>query len=353
MPPRRRKRVDPSAFGLPVDQIKQGFFADAFAARARDVVRQDARASKVLLQVSGTREGWIGGIDEAIAILKLCADDWNALVVNALYEGDRYENWDTVLTIEGPYDAFGHVLTACLGTLSRRTRLCTNAKLLSTTAGSKPVLFLGAASDAYWSQPGDGFSAMAGGVKMFSTDAQVSLFNGKAVGSVSHGMIAALGGDTVKAAKRFCDANEDVDVMALVDYDNDCSKTSVDVARALEGRLWGVRLDTSEFMVDHAVIPSLGTFVPTGVNAPLVWAVRNALDAEGFGDVKIVASGGFTVQRIRAFEEEGVPVDAYGVGASVMDGRWDFTADVVRLDGTPQAKAGREYRANGKLERVK
>jgi nicotinate phosphoribosyltransferase len=89
------------------------------------------------------------------------------------------------------------------------------------------------------------------------------------------------------------------------------------------------------------------------VNAVLVWNVRNALDAEGFGDVKIVASGGFTVQRIRAFEEDGVPVDAYGVGASVQEGRWDFTGDVVRLDGQPQAKAGREYRPNPRLERVK
>jgi nicotinate phosphoribosyltransferase len=129
--------------------------------------------------------------------------------------------------------------------------------------------------------------------------------------------------------------------------------TSLAVARALEGRLWGVRLDTAEFMVDRSVQPLMGSFRPTGVNPALVWNVRNALDADGFGEVKIVASGGFDVARVRAFEEDGVPVDAYGVGASVQDGRWDFTADVVRLDGAPQAKAGREFRANAKLEKVK
>ena len=42
-----------------------------------------------------------------------------------------------------------------------------------------------------------------------------------------------------------------------------------------------------------------------------------------------------------------------GVGASVHDGRWEFTADVVRLDGAPQAKAGREWRPNSRLEKVK
>jgi nicotinate phosphoribosyltransferase len=145
----------------------------------------------------------------------------------------------------------------------------------------------------------------------------------------------------------------EVPLIVLVDYENDCVATSVALARALEGRMWGVRLDTSELMVDKSVIPLMGTFPPTGVNPALVWNVRNALDAEGFGDVKIVASGGFNVARIRHFEEEGVPVDAYGVGAAILDGRWDFTADVVRLDGVLQAKAGREFKPNGRMEKVK
>ena len=61
-------------------------------------------------------------------MLKLCADDWSALTVNALYEGDRFEGWDTVLTIEGPYEALRHLETLCLGALGRRTRICTNAQ---------------------------------------------------------------------------------------------------------------------------------------------------------------------------------------------------------------------------------
>ena len=56
-------------------------------------------------------------------------------------------------------------------------------------------------------------------------------------------------------------------MIALVDYDNDCVETSLDVARALEDRLWGVRLDTSETMVDKSVVPQMGAFTPTGVNA--------------------------------------------------------------------------------------
>jgi nicotinate phosphoribosyltransferase len=194
---------------------------------------------------------------------------------------------------------------------------------------------------------------MVGGVKMASTEAQASFFGGTAVGTIPHALIAAFGGDTVKATKKFAEQFPDVQVIALVDYDNDSVKTSLDVARALDERLWGVRLDTSETMVDKSVIPQMGTFAPTGVNANLVWNVRNALDGEGFGDVRIVVSGGFDVRRIIAFTELQAPVDAYGVGAALFDGRYDFTADIVQLNGKPESKAGRSLRENPRLERVK
>ena len=353
MPPRRRKRVEPAAFGLPVEQIRQGLYTDAYFMRAREIVRQDKRSANVLMQFTGKSEGWLGGVDETVAILKLCADDWGALTVNALYEGDRYENWDTVLTVEGPYESFGHLETLCVGALGRRTRVCTNARLVSQAAQSKPVMFFGARDDVLWTQPGDGYSAMVGGVKMVSTAAQASFFGGTAVGTIPHALIAALGGDTVRATTRFAETIEGVDVIALVDYDNDSVKTSLEVARALEDRLWGVRLDTAENLVDKSVFSEMGSFRPTGVNPTLVWNVRNALDAEGYGAVKIIVSGGFDADRIFAFEEDGVPVDAYGVGAALFNGRFDFTADVVQVNGKAESKAGRRLRDNPRLERVK
>ena len=36
-------------------------------------------------------------------MLKLCAEDWDALTVQALYDGDRIEPFEPVLTIEGDY----------------------------------------------------------------------------------------------------------------------------------------------------------------------------------------------------------------------------------------------------------
>jgi nicotinate phosphoribosyltransferase len=137
-----------------------------------------------------------------------------------------------------------------------------------------------------------------------------------------------------------------------VDFENDSPRTAVEVAQALGPKLWGVRLDTSELMVDSSLLDSMGGFDPRGVNPQLVHNVRAALDEAGHGAVRIVVSGGFNAEKIEHFEALGVPVDAYGVGSSLIRGQNDYTADVVITDGQPCAKAGREYRPNPRLERV-
>ncbi|HZC74674.1 MAG TPA: hypothetical protein VE220_01770, partial [Gaiellaceae bacterium] len=164
---------------------------------------------------------------------------------------------------------------------------------------------------------------------------------------------AAYGGDTVAAAQAFAEwARPDMSVTVLVDFENDSVRTALDVAEALGDRLWGVRLDTSETLVDRSLWQELGDFKPTGVNERLVHKVRDALDAAGLDRVRIVVSGGFTVDRIRDFEEREVPVDAYGVGSSLIRGADDFTADIVMTDGEPSGKFGRRFRDNPRLELV-
>jgi nicotinate phosphoribosyltransferase len=143
-----------------------------------------------------------------------------------------------------------------------------------------------------------------------------------------------------------------MNVTVLVDFENDSVRTALEVAKALGDRLWGVRLDTSEALVDRSLFGELGDFNPTGVNERLVWKVRDALDGAGYESVRIVASGGFTESKIRDFEEKGVPVDAYGVGSSLIRGSNDFTGDIVITDGRPSAKFGRRYRENPRLDRV-
>jgi nicotinate phosphoribosyltransferase len=353
-----RRRLPPDIFELPVEKLRSGYYADAYFNHARATLLQDGRHPRVVMQVFQKNTSYLGGMDEALAILRLGAEDWGALTVHALYDGDRLEPWETVLTIEGDYTLFAHLETAYLGVLSRRTLVTTNVVEVLTAANGKPVIFMPARHDHWRVQTGDGYAAYTAGQVVgapigVTTDEQASWWGGKGVGTVPHSLIAAYGGNTVLAATRFAEwAPKDLNVTVLVDFENDSVRTSLEVARALGDRLWGVRLDTSEMLVDRSLWDELGEFEPTGVNERLVRGVRDALDADGFERVKIVASGGFDAVKIGDFEAKGAPVDAYGVGSSLIRGANDFTADIVLTDGRPSAKVGRRFRPNPRLELV-
>jgi nicotinate phosphoribosyltransferase len=359
----RRTRLDPATFALPVEKMRDGYYSDAYFTFTRDVLEHDDHRPDVLMQVFQRERSVLGGIDEALAILRLCSgrrlpdggweDGWDRLEVRALHDGDEIAPWETVMTIRGDYSTFAHLETLYLGVLARRTLISRNVRDVVAAAHGKPILYFPARFDHWQVQTGDGWAAHIAGAIGVSTDAQASWWGSEGIGTVPHALIAAYSGDTVEATRALAEQMPpDVQIISLVDFDNDCVATSLAVARALGPRLSGVRLDTSESMVDRSIVPQMGGFDPRGVNPQLVRNVRAALDAGGFAHVQITVSGGFDPAKIRQFESEGVPVDAYGVGSSLFSGRYDFTADIVIVDGAAVSKKGRAYRPNPRLERV-
>ena len=356
-------RLDPAIFRLPVDRIRHGYYSDAYFVYTKEVLEAERRHPHVTMQVFQKKESVLGGIDEAIAILKLCSgreaeeggwiNGWNELEVHALREGDQIAPRETVMTIEGDYSLFAHLETVYLGSLARRSLIMRNVLQVVEAARGKQIFYFPARHDHWLVQTGDGWSAHVAGAIGVSTDAQASWWGGRGIGTVPHSLIASYHGDTVKAATAFASRyHEDMNITVLVDFENDSVRTALEVAEALGSKLWGVRLDTSEDLVDRSLFDAMGGFKPTGVNPRLVENVRTALDTAGYPDVHIVASGGFNAERIREFEAAGVPVDAYGVGSSLIRGDNDFTADIVCVDGRPCAKVGRRYSPNPRLERV-
>jgi nicotinate phosphoribosyltransferase len=355
-------RLDPATFQLPVGRIRAGYYSDAYFNSTKELLEAQDRHPRVLMQVFQKQDSLLGGVDEAIAVLKVGAGHvgsdgvwvpaWEDLVVHALHEGDPIAPHETVMTIEGDYTQFAHLETVYLGTMARRSLVMRNVRAVVDAAHGKEILFFPARHDHWLVQTGDGWAAHVAGAIGVSTDAQASWWGGRGVGTVPHALIAAFGGDTVEAARAFAHRYGDrINVTVLVDFENDSARTAIQVADALGDELWGVRLDTSERIVDEA-LADLGPDAPRGVNVELARRVRRALDDAGHGRVKIVASGGFDAEKIRLFEDEGAPVDAYGVGSSLLRGQNDFTADIVRVDGRPMAKVGREERPNARLQRV-
>ncbi len=343
--------------------MRDGYYTDAYFNLTRDLLVHEDRHPRVRMQVFQKHDAMLGGIDEALAIIRRCAgrrlpdggweDGWDALEVHALHEGDEIAPRETVLTIEGDYSLFAHLETLYLGCMARRTLVMRNVHAVVQAARGKPILFFPARHDHWLVQTGDGWAAHVAGAIGVSTDAQASWWGGRGVGTVPHGLIAAYGGDTVAAATAFAERyHAETNVTVLVDFDNDSVGTALAVADALGERLWGVRLDTSETLIDRALQGEPHPDRHRGVTRALARRVRAALDEAGHEHVRIVVSGGFDAEKIERFEAERTPVDAYGVGSSLLRGANDFTADVVRVDGRAVAKAGREERPNPRLQRV-
>jgi nicotinate phosphoribosyltransferase len=269
------------------------------------------------------------------------------------------------------------------------------------------VLFFPARFDAHEVQAADGYAYQIA-VQLFnqnfgksltahvSTDAQGDWWGGAGGGTVAHAAIACFLGDTPEAMMAFS-ATQPADIprIALVDFRNDCVGTSLAVIRrmfqryrdlmragqpeeARKYKLYGVRPDTSSNMRDVSVPPLGDKRLDCGVNARLVFAMREAIDrewaawglagaeaemAKGYcQDVRIAVTGGFNAAKIRQFEDLGVPADIYGVGSWLLNAcdehgtAADFTADVVRvkIEGrwVDMAKTGRRWCDNLMLERV-
>jgi nicotinate phosphoribosyltransferase len=393
-------------FDLPVVELRAGYRSAVYFDRSRRILAAEGANTEVTIQVFQRQDGVVAcGIDEALAVVALgageptdqvaadraFADYLNArnearrsrleggpdylktvraqveaevafdrlwrpaegeVRVLALRDGDRVSAWEPVIQITGPYRLVAHLESVYLGVLARRSLVATNVSRVVAAAGGKPVLFFADRFDHWATQGGDGYAAFVGGAQSVATDAQAAWWGERGLGTIPHALIAAFAGDTVAATAAFARHIADVPLIALVDFENDSVRTALTCARAFGERLWGVRLDTSSLMVDRALWGEMGDFVPTGVNPRLVWKVREALDAEGFGHIRVIVSGGFNAERIAAFEAAKVPVDSYAVGSSLLKGEGDYTADVVLREGRPCTKTGRRHRPSDRLEQV-
>jgi len=325
-------------------------------------------------------------------------------------EGFDIKDKEIILGFIGNPAYFAHLETPILGCLSQGSAVATSVnrikKILDSDKNRKHEIFFFPARFRYHgSQCIDGTSAITGGVKSFSTDANGSLFNIEGMGTIPHLLIGSYNGNTYEAYKAF-DNNIDPSVnrIVLVDWDNDCIETTLEIIynelsdivenkkniylyelscienynyiisnkTKLEhfqfqcpefydnyidsligegkNKLYGVRFDTSGNLWDNSVNKIIGN---TGVSPELVFKAREIFDSLGLKNLKIIISGGFTEERIKNFINLGVPFDDVGIGSSIVNNfNVDFTADGVMLNGKPCAKIGRKKGDWSKLTKM-
>lgn len=341
------------------ERVGEGWFSAVYFLKTKEIVEKKLPNNTVTMQFFQRKKAVLCGSDEIIALIQTFATNPEKLVIHSLKDGDKIKPFETVLTITGPYQDFGFLEGIIDGILARRTSVATNvynvAKAARVSGVQKPVIFMGDRDDHFTQQAGDGYAAFIGGSTAQATHAMNEWWGKEGIGTMPHALIQMFKGDVVEASKAYQEMFPDDELMALVDYNNDVITDSLKVAHEFGEKLKAVRIDTSGTMVDKYFFKNydlMGTFDPRGVNPELVFALREALDNEGFEHVKIVASGGFNEEKITLFEERGAPVDMYGIGSDLLQIDIGFTGDNVLLNGEPSAKQGRVYRPNEKLKPV-
>ncbi len=440
------RRLTNATFKLDVERMRRGWYSDKYFENVGNMLHTLAKQGYTFQAASprvpdGSLRGvpvgdmevemqWftrrkpyalVAGVDKALSMLVHCTgyfdldgrfvNTWDQLEVEAVqdgvfvhYDGDTLAV-QPVLKVRGVYRYFALLETPTLGILSRASRIATNVYNTLKAARGKPVLFFPARFDVHEVQAADGYAYdiavqrynmdYHGQLKSFvSTDAQGDWWGGPGGGTVPHAVIACFFANTTEAMLCFSATQPPhVPRIALVDFNNDCVGTSLEVLEAMFARyrelkeagddtqaelfrLFGVRLDTSSNMRDASLDPIGDASLDLGVNPRLVVATRKALNAawESWNlparwqeeaqqycrAVKIVVSGGFNPQKITRFEELGVPVDIYGVGSSLMANdthtNTDFTADIVQVKvrgkWIEMAKIGRAPGHNPDLQPV-
>ena len=316
----------PSQF-VQLPEVLAGETADVYFLRTREILTREGIDPTVTMEFFPSRSGTLCGIREALDLLKTVAGG-AGLRVEAMDEGAPLHPRQVALRISGRYLAFGIYETALLGILSQSTGWATAARACVEAASPIPVYSFGARHVHPRVAPILDYAAIVGGCVSGSTPAGAHLAGRQPVGTMPHALILILG-DTVAAAEDFDRLMPPgVPRTVLVDTFHDEAEESVRVAVALGTHLDSVRLDTP---VERG-----------GVTPELVREVRARLDLAGHPGVQIFVSGGLTLERLRQFQESGVPIAGFGVGGAISGAPpIDFTADIKAIAGHPIAKRGR------------
>jgi len=377
------RRRDGPAHAWPLDDADIGAWTDVYFRRTREAVRRFGGVEvtyavfmrRPVVSAPGPALSWLQAVAEQRGV---------AVTIDLRYpEGKWVGAGEPIAYITGPLETLVDLETIFLGKLGPPCVAAYNAYTMCADLPHVAFLAMDARHCAgtemadlmaYAASVGSEKARRKVGATGFvgnATDATAHYFGqmgGK--GTMPHAFIG-YAGSTLRAAEMFAEVYPDEQLTVLVDYYAQEVTDSLAVCRAFPDKAAAggvaVRLDIagSRFMEgldpprSYAVLErnapdcirgfrtddELRYLVGPGSSAAALWAMREALDAEGFDRVKLVASSGFGPARCRMMAAANAPIDVVGTG-SYLPEKWDetyATADVVEYDGEPSVKVGREF----------
>lgn len=259
---------------------------------------------------------------ERLAALRFTGDVW------AVPEGLPVFGDEPILRVTAPLAQAQLVETALLNRICYASLVASNAAQVSAAARGKNVLEFGARR----AHGPDGAitgarAALIGGCTATSNVEAGRRFQAPLSGTMAHSWVMAYDSE-LESFRAYARAFPDSCVLLVDTYDTLGLgvPNAITVAGELAAQghqLSGVRLDSGD----------LGL---------LAQETRRMLDEAGFPEVKILASGDLDAKRVAVLEEEGAPIDGYGVGTALITAKADPTfGGVYKLadvDGEPVLK---------------
>jgi nicotinate phosphoribosyltransferase len=307
-------------------EIRNAAVADSYFHRTMEVLRarglDQTPVYAELAYKTSDPDAWfvVAGLDEVARLF-----EGLPVEVRAVPEGTICRPHEPVLTLSGPYGAFAEHETALLGLLCQASGIATGAARCRLAAGDRPVISFGARRMHPAIVPMIERAAYLGGCDRVAVDLAVARMGIPATGTTPHALVLLIG-STAEAAKAFDETvDPEVPRTIIIDTFDDEKFGALLAARAIPDSIYAVRMDTPG--------NRRGDF------RDLMREVRWELDRNGFGHVKIFASGGIDVEYILHLN----PVcDAYGVGGAIADAPMiDYSLDIVEVDGEDRSKRGK------------
>ncbi|AUM62946.1 nicotinate phosphoribosyltransferase [Spiroplasma monobiae] len=336
-------------------RIFENYYSADYFKKTREILNKYKPKQLVTMQWFQRSDNTVVcGIEVIKEILRLSNID--NLEVEAVEDGEIVNALEPVLKITGLYNDFAHFEGLFDGILSRASTIATNARKISKAANNKIVINMNDRMDYFTNQQIDGYASYVGGIRNLVTEASFEFLEEESNlnGTMPHALIASFDGDLIKATQAYKEVFPNNNLVALIDYNNDCLNDALKVCNAFRGEIYGVRLDTSQGLVDKSLQNMKEKSNELhGVNITLVKLLRKELDKSGHNNVKIIVSSGFNEDKIRDFEINNAPVDIYGVGDAITKNKIGFTGDIVLIDGKKQSKFGRENTFSSKIKSIK